>query len=108
MYPIHKIDYVKKDTTLTTEARAQHIEAVRHPRDHEKPIVYALEAWLLFAQAYFKRTRRNIGSVPKDLDAWQCVGRTLATLIATTDTGRLHAVTLMNLINDNINEQTKP
>lgn len=106
MFPVHQIDYVSKKAHLTVKRRAEHIEAARKPRDHEKPIVNAIEAWIMLATQYFKRTRRNIGSVPQDLEPWARMGMAIKDIIACYDIGRLSETALIALIEDNIEEQT--
>src|SRR5208283_6086371 len=81
----------------------RHMEAVKHPRSFEQPMVHAIEAWLQYADEHQTRYESLIGDDGVLGDYWESMGDALRGLL-NGECGRLDCGTLDSLILDAMRE----
>lgn len=79
----------------------RHDDAIRYPRQAERPIVGMLNAWVLYASQHRDRYDSLIGDDAVLGEHWQAIGEAILGLL-NGETGRLDCGTLATFISDTL------
>jgi hypothetical protein len=97
------LDFVP-NTSNTGGWKNRHLAAIGAPSGFERPIIFALRAWLDYAREHAARYKSPIGDDVVLGKAWLAWGEALCELL-NGDCGRLDCGTLDTILRDNLIEQ---